>query len=781
MEKYDKKISIGALVGNVHSPHTVDLLHGMEEAASQYDVNVFYFLGTHSSHLLEYLFGRDTKADYDYQFNTIYDYACLANLDALIIAYGSLCIFLENTSKEEFLARFRKIPYLMIEDFEDQNGGNCLLTDNVGGMTQLVEHLLIDHGFTRLAFIGGPPGNRDGDQRLDTTRKLCAQYHVPLPEDAIEYGNFSQNVSEQTNALLDRYPDLQAIICANDEMAIGVCKICTERGLVVGRDIAVTGFDNNWNAQLAKVPLTTVKQTGFEMGYQALLNALKLSRGEKVGETLIPTKFVRRGSCGCRMDSLSGTVFNCDDIENCDPAVIGYAMTKSIIETEYNKEMFDYCVTLTTQMAQGGLTVARAETRDSVHDGRNLILDALEKLNKGRMQNYISRPTLNRENVDWMRYLATKTDTSFVQAQIYRTLSDIQSRRWGVSLFESGRDMNEVLCKSWAVQMIAREMAERVDSTEEFFQSALSDLKMFGVRSSYIYLLEDVVIHRSQDVRYAPDRLYLAAWYSGDEVVSYKDDERPIVTAENGFPRYLKEQGKQLFSFILFSDERQYGVLICEINSKDVAIMYFISLQIGTAMRFLELHNKEVETRYQLQESLKTIQAQNMLLSFISEMDELTNIYNRKGFMERALKMNQDEKHIGKKAVLFFADLDHLKEINDVFGHTEGDYALENAAYILKKVCPPTFVIGRLGGDEFVALGMIDTDGNGAILEPLIRNAFYEFNQASSKPFFVEISFGYYEFTLGVEPDFSLILEKADERLYQDKKGRRHSISKSKN
>ncbi|MDR0963898.1 MAG: GGDEF domain-containing protein, partial [Clostridium sp.] len=86
------------------------------------------------------------------------------------------------------------------------------------------------------------------------------------------------------------------------------------------------------------------------------------------------------------------------------------------------------------------------------------------------------------------------------------------------------------------------------------------------------------------------------------------------------------------------------------------------------------------------------------MLSFISENDDLTNLYNRKGFMERALKLNANNDYVGQKALLIFADLDHLKEVNDFYGHSEGDFALINAATILRDTCPSNFILGRLGG-----------------------------------------------------------------------------------
>ena len=87
-----KKFTIGVLIGNVHTAHPKDLMRGIRAAASGMDVNVIYFLGTQSVRFNQ----KFALEDFDYQYNTVYDYAKLAKVDVLIIAYGSLCIFQEN-------------------------------------------------------------------------------------------------------------------------------------------------------------------------------------------------------------------------------------------------------------------------------------------------------------------------------------------------------------------------------------------------------------------------------------------------------------------------------------------------------------------------------------------------------------------------------------------------------------------------------------------------------------------------------------------------------------
>ena len=80
-----KKYTIGVMIGNANSPHTMDLMQGIFHAAESMSVNVLFFLGIHSSYYYKSYFGEDAEDDYDYQFNAAYDYEAFADLDALIM------------------------------------------------------------------------------------------------------------------------------------------------------------------------------------------------------------------------------------------------------------------------------------------------------------------------------------------------------------------------------------------------------------------------------------------------------------------------------------------------------------------------------------------------------------------------------------------------------------------------------------------------------------------------------------------------------------------------
>jgi LacI family transcriptional regulator len=172
--------------------------------------------------------------------------------------------------------------------------------DGFRGLALVAEHLL-DLGHQRLAFISAPPGLMFCLSRgagLDATlreRGLSLQPEYCVTSDLTQRGGF-----RAMNALLDLSPPPTAAIACNDLMALGAISAAQKRGLVVGQDIAITGFDDIPLAEHSHPSLTTVHQPIYDIGRRICAMLIRLIQGEELTErhVLLQPELIVRESSG---------------------------------------------------------------------------------------------------------------------------------------------------------------------------------------------------------------------------------------------------------------------------------------------------------------------------------------------------------------------------------------------------------------------------------------------------------------------------------------------------
>ena len=131
-----------------------------------------------------------------------------------------------------------------------------------------------------------------------------------------------------------------------------------------------------------------------------------------------------------------------------------------------------------------------------------------------------------------------------------------------------------------------------------------------------------------------------------------------------------------------------------------------------------------------------------MALRGLAMIDELTGLYNRRGFLsigEQHLKLANRTK---RELLLLFVDLDHLKQINGTFGHQEGDQALIETATILTETFRRSDIIARIGGDEFAVLAIETRKNNVESLTTRIQENLDAFNAGGNRPYRLSLSVG---------------------------------------
>jgi diguanylate cyclase (GGDEF)-like protein len=163
--------------------------------------------------------------------------------------------------------------------------------------------------------------------------------------------------------------------------------------------------------------------------------------------------------------------------------------------------------------------------------------------------------------------------------------------------------------------------------------------------------------------------------------------------------------------------------------------------------------------------------AQNDLLR-LSTRDELTGMLNRRGFFMTAEPVARGAERLGKTFVVFFADLDGLKAINDAHGHQAGDEAIRDAAWILAHAFRSADILARIGGDEFAIFA---PDAPPETIEIMLRRVAKwqdERNREPGREFSVSLSLGGVAWTPSEPRTLEMMLSEADMAAYTAKRRR---------
>jgi LacI family transcriptional regulator len=219
-----------------------------------------------------------------------------AKVDGMVIAEGIV-------SNEQLALLAARLPIALVAAYPEGVEADVIGADNRGGTTAAVAHLVEQHGRTRLFYIAGPAEAPDARERRSAFTEAVAGYPGVTAAGVFE-GRFAAVSGQQAvRELLTRPPGERpdAIVCGNDQTAIGAMRELQAAGLRVPADVAVVGFDDIHLATLLTPPLTTVRQPMREIGERAcaslLLRIADPARPPRVDR--VPTELIIRESCGC--------------------------------------------------------------------------------------------------------------------------------------------------------------------------------------------------------------------------------------------------------------------------------------------------------------------------------------------------------------------------------------------------------------------------------------------------------------------------------------------------
>ncbi len=255
---------------------------------------------------------QSERIDHTFSFDKHSACKFLRFFEADGVLFLSSAMFLDgNMTTERLKNCINNLPCISVG--YNYTGIPSILIRNRISMTQIVEHLIKDHNYKSFLFIGGEKFHNDNRVRESVFRRTIERYSEKSPEIHAEYVhcNWSEH---QTFAFmkdyLSRHPDNapDAIVAANDNMAIGVLKFLRSAQEPAWQKVAVTGYDDIPQAAIEIPALTTVSQPLQKLGNAAVSELEALMDGVDVPmRTHIDTEVRIRNSCGCTQEKFNET------------------------------------------------------------------------------------------------------------------------------------------------------------------------------------------------------------------------------------------------------------------------------------------------------------------------------------------------------------------------------------------------------------------------------------------------------------------------------------------
>ncbi len=255
-------------------------------------------------------------------------------------------------------------------------------------------------------------------------------------------------------------------------------------------------------------------------------------------------------------------------------------------------------------------------------------------------------------------------------------------------------------------------------------------------------------------------------WNKGAETIfGYAEEEvlgkNMIILLPEEYRDLYKERVKQLH----LTEKVKYAGKMLEMhglrqNGEEFPMeVSFASWKMGNET-FHTVIIRDITERKQMEDALQAL----------SLIDELTGVYNRRGFDTLAQQQLKVAERMKKRLFLIFGDLDKFKKINDALGHKEGDRALIDAAVVLKQTFRGSDIVARIGGDEFAVLVIETFATNRETLAARLHNELHIFNEKGTRPFKLSMSFGIAEFDPEKPCSLDELIAKADELMFEQKR-----------
>jgi DNA-binding LacI/PurR family transcriptional regulator/signal transduction histidine kinase len=231
--------------------------------------------------------------------NVLYPLAARGTFDASVFS-GTLCHHMPAREFADFCGTYQTGALVTVGPAVP--GIPCVRAETRRAIAALLDHLFDDHGYQRVAFIGGPDDQEEACSRQEVFLERARARGLAPPASWVVHGDYSpQSGFLAMERLLGQGPArFEGVVVANDAMAMGAYRAAVQAGYRVPQDLFITGFDDTQEARFHTPSLTTIRQTPAAQAREAVRLALGSLAGAVVpAVTEVGSQLVVRRSCGC--------------------------------------------------------------------------------------------------------------------------------------------------------------------------------------------------------------------------------------------------------------------------------------------------------------------------------------------------------------------------------------------------------------------------------------------------------------------------------------------------
>ncbi|MCP4543812.1 MAG: substrate-binding domain-containing protein [Chloroflexi bacterium] len=603
----NSRLTIGLLIDETDESISWMTLMGVDDVAREQGVNLLCFVGGPLS--VPYGFMA--------QANVLYDLVDSESLDGLVIWGGGLAQYIAPDELEVFCEQYHPIP--MVSTALPLNGIPSILVDNYLGMRSAMIHLTQVHGYRRIAFIRGPEGHPEAEDRYRAYTDVLAECGIAFDPNLVAPGIFSElSGLEAIDMLLDQRNlrprvDFEAIVAVDDVTAFGAMKALRARGIRVPGDVAIVGFDDVEEAEAVTPPLTTMRQPIYEQGRQAAEALLAMLQGEKMPErVMLPTELVVRQSCGCLASSVvraaAGPV-----VEMGDAFAVAFAARRDEILSEMVKVMWIPNASIVSEQTEKLLDAFSAEL---IEEGPAVFLSTLSEILRQMMTMGVDM-TLWQEAFSTMRRC---TLPCFANMDVLFRAEDLwqQGRMMIGDAVQRGQIYQVLQTEQWDAMLRETGYGLITASTvAELMNEVASGLPQLDIPSCYLSLYE------AQDATLEESRLILACDGEHEGCAELEGDGVRFLSRRLVPDGILsqKERYSMIIEPLYFRDE-QIGFVLFEMGPRMGRLYETLRGQLSSALRgVLLLQERERAEQGQREALSKALEATRALEKAYAEVE----------------------------------------------------------------------------------------------------------------------------------------------------------------